>query len=245
MSHGGVFLAATRQHVGKTSSSLGLVKALQKVFKRIGFQKPMGQQHVPIKVEGKSEPVRIDKDCPLFKELLGCTGKYEDMSPLVIPSGYTKNYLDMTVTEQTKTRVRALDDITTAYDRIAKDSDFVVCEGTGHTAVGSIVGLNNAKIAAHLDVPIVMVVNGGIGSSFDEFYLNQCVIEKEGARLAGVLVNKTDPKKVDQVRTYLEKSLEGSGVPIIGVVPDKEFFESPCARDFESLFKTQLMAGKK
>ena len=90
-----------------------------------------------------------------------------------------------------------------------------------------------------------MVVNGGIGSSFDEFYLNQCVIEKEGARLAGVLVNKTDPKKVDQVRTYLEKSLEGSGVPIIGVVPDKEFFESPCARDFESLFKTQLMAGKK
>jgi BioD-like phosphotransacetylase family protein len=74
-------------------------------------------------------------------------------------------------------------------------------------------------------------------------YLCQCVIEKEGARLAGVLVNKTAPKKVDQVREYLEKALGKTGVPIIGVVPDREFFESPCARDFEQLFKTKLMAG--
>ena len=204
----------------------------------------MGQQHIPIQVEGKKEPVAVDKDCPLFKELLGCMGSYEDMSPLVVPSGYTRNYLNMTGSEQLKLRQNALRDITQAYNRIAKESEFVVLEGTGHTAVGSIVGMNNAQIAAHLDVPMVMVVNGGIGSSYDEFYLNQCVIAAEGAKLAGVLVNKCDSKKVQQVREYLEKALAGSGVPIIGVVPDKEFFESPCARDFETLFNTKLMAGK-
>ena len=244
MSHGGGFLAATRQHVGKTSSSLGLVTALQKVFDKIGFQKPMGQQHVPIKVEGKQEPVQIDKDCPLFKELLGCSGSYEDMSPLVVPAGYTRDYIDLSLKEQTKLRTSVLDDIAQAYKRIAAESDFVVCEGTGHTAVGSIVGLNNAKIASHLDVPMVMVVNGGIGSSFDEFYLNQCVIEAEGARLAGVLVNKCAPKKVNQVHNYLEKALAPFDVPILGVVPDKEFFESPCIRDFESLFNTKMLTGK-
>ena len=79
--------------------------------------------------------------------------------------------------------------------------------------------------------------------SYDEFYLNQCVIEKEGARLAGVLVNKCAPKKVDQVHQYLEKAMAPFDVPILGVVPDREFFESPCARDFEQLFNTKLMAG--
>lgn len=158
----GVYLAATRQHVGKTSSSLGLVTALQTIFSKIGFQKPMGQQHVTVETNGKE--VRIDKDCPLFKELLGCTGSYEDMSPLVVPSGYTKNYIDLSINEQTKLRNNALNDISSAYKRISDESDFVVCEGTGHTAVGSIVGLNNAKIAAHLDIPMIMIVNGGIGS---------------------------------------------------------------------------------
>ena len=203
----------------------------------------MGQQHVSVeKPDGTT--VQIDKDCPLFKELLGCTGSYEDMSPLVIPSGYTKRYIDMGTKDATKLQQNALKDITTAYQRIAKESEFVVCEGTGHTGVGSIVGLNNARVAAELDIPMVMVVNGGIGSSYDEFYLNQCVIEREGAKLAGVLVNKTNPKKVEQVREYLDKALERMGIPIIGVVPDKEFFESPCARDFENLFDTELMAGK-
>jgi len=124
----GVFLAATRQHVGKTSSSLGLVTALQTVFSRIGFQKPMGQQHIT--VETMSGPILIDKDCPLFKELLGCTGSYEDMSPLVVPSGYTRKFIDLDTDGQNKLRTTALNDITSAYNRIAEQSDFVVCEGT-------------------------------------------------------------------------------------------------------------------
>ena len=39
-----IFVAATRQHVGKTSVSLALTSGLQKRFDRVGFLKPVGQQ---------------------------------------------------------------------------------------------------------------------------------------------------------------------------------------------------------
>jgi len=39
-----IFVAATRQHVGKTTVSLALMSGLQKRFDKVGFLKPVGQQ---------------------------------------------------------------------------------------------------------------------------------------------------------------------------------------------------------
>lgn len=239
---GGVYVAATRQHVGKTSSSLGLVHGLQKIFKDVGFIKPMGQEHVEhTRADGST--ALIDKDCPLFRELLGCSGALEDTSPLVVPRGYTKAYVDMDAGGRAATTAAELTKIRAAYERIAADSDFVVAEGTGHSAVGSILGLNNATLARALGLPMVLVVNGGVGSSYDEFALNRSLIERTGATLAGVLVNKVNPAKVDVVTEYLGKLLEAEDVPLLGVVPDREFFASPTIADYLRLFKTDLLVG--
>ena len=43
-----VFIAATRQNDGKTTTSLGLIAALQKNFPRVGYIKPVGQRFVEI-----------------------------------------------------------------------------------------------------------------------------------------------------------------------------------------------------
>ena len=148
MSFGGVYVAATRQHVGKTSSSLGLVAGLQRIFtgKGVGFIKPMGQSHVE-HVNDDGSKVLIDKDCPLFSDLLGCRGTPTDMSPLVVPRGYTKAFVDLDDAGRARRRGEELARIRAAHGRIADDSEFVVAEGTGHTAVGSILGLNNATLA--------------------------------------------------------------------------------------------------
>ena len=39
-----IFVAATKQHVGKTSVSLSLMSGLKKRFKKVGFIKPVGQE---------------------------------------------------------------------------------------------------------------------------------------------------------------------------------------------------------
>ena len=41
-----VFIAATMQNDGKTTMSLGLIHALKKTFKDIGFIKPVGQRYL-------------------------------------------------------------------------------------------------------------------------------------------------------------------------------------------------------
>lgn len=56
-----IFVAATAQHVGKTTTCLGIVSGLQKRFQRVGFIKPVGQQHVPV-----DSSLSVDKDVVLF-----------------------------------------------------------------------------------------------------------------------------------------------------------------------------------
>lgn len=89
-----IFVAATRQHVGKTSSSLAIVSGLKKRYDKVGFIKPVGQQHVEVKSES-GETYRVDKDVCLVREHFHLNHlDYEFMSPVIIPRGYTKKYID-------------------------------------------------------------------------------------------------------------------------------------------------------
>lgn len=58
-----VYVAATRQHVGKTSTCLGLLQGLTSRLEDIGFLKPVGQQSVL--VDGGA--LRVDKDVAVAK----------------------------------------------------------------------------------------------------------------------------------------------------------------------------------
>jgi hypothetical protein len=88
-----VYVAATRQHVGKTSTSLALLSGLQKRFDQVGFMKPVGQQSLQIEEDGKF--VNVDKDAVLVKHHFKLDHlKYKHISPVLIPPGYTRNYLD-------------------------------------------------------------------------------------------------------------------------------------------------------
>lgn len=89
------------------------------------------------------------------------------MSPVLIPEGYTKRFLDGEIDPQEQ-----FDRIQAAFQRCQQDHPFTVCEGTGHAGVGSIVGCSNADVARILGVDVVMIATGGLGSAFDELALN-------------------------------------------------------------------------
>jgi AAA domain len=95
--------------------------------------------------------VRVDKDVELIKERFHLDHlDYESMSPIIIPQGYTKDYVDGKISFETQLR-----DLKAAMESVSEASDVTVCEGTGHCAVGSIVGLNNAKVASILGADMV------------------------------------------------------------------------------------------
>lgn len=84
-----IYVAATQQHVGKTTTCLSLISGLKKRFPHsIGFMKPVGQQHVPVYSELMGSEIRVDKDVTLIREHFDLQHiDYHNMSPVLIPSG--------------------------------------------------------------------------------------------------------------------------------------------------------------
>ena len=132
------------------------MSGLQKRFEKVGFLKPVGQQHVEVHSDNQNSVIRVDKDVCLVREHFQLHHiDYEDMSPVIIPAGYTRKFVDGEITLKSQ-----IHDVEQAMEHITAVSDVVLAEGTGHCGVGSIVGLNNAKIASLLGADMVLVCNG-------------------------------------------------------------------------------------
>ncbi|CAN0063787.1 unnamed protein product, partial [Discosporangium mesarthrocarpum] len=74
--------------------------------------------------------------------------------------------------------------------------------------VGSIVGWSNADVANLLGLGVVLVANGGLGSTFDELALNRSLCTLAGAQVHGVILNKVKRKKVHMIRDYMGKAFK-------------------------------------
>jgi len=230
---GSFFVAATGQNVGKTTTCLGLLAGLKKRHPSVGFIKPVGQEHVETETG-----IHVDKDVVLFKTHFKLQDPYEEMSPVLFPRGFTRDYLDGKVDHQD-----LVAKIAHSFQSIASRHAMTVIEGTGHTGVGSIVDLNNAQIAALLKCPVILVASGGLGSSFDELALNHAQCEKYGVPVAGVILNRVLEEKREMILDYIPKALKRWNIPLLGAIPFSSILSMPTMNDFEMLFETKVLTG--
>jgi BioD-like phosphotransacetylase family protein len=210
-----VFIAATRQNDGKTTTSLGLIAALQKHFSRVGYIKPVGQRFVEIEEE------KIDEDSVLMDAVFRMNTPLVDMSPIAVEPDFTRKYLQAANNEALVKKIQK------AFDRVAWEKDFVLCEGSGHAGVGSVFDLSNAQVAKILGAKVIIVTQGGIGKPIDEVSLNQALFEKEGVEIIGVILNKVLGEKVDYVSDFARRGLKRKGLDLLGVLPYEQTLCNP------------------
>jgi len=230
-----IFIAATGQNVGKTTLCLGIMAALRQRFSNVGFIKPVGQQHVRI-----HENLIVDKDVLLFKNYFKLDLNYEDMSPVILPAGFTRDFLDGKIDS-----THLQNSIQKGFKQVSSTSAFTLVEGTGHVGVGSLIQLNNARVAASLNLDVVIIASGGLGSAYDELALNIELCRSYGVKVKGIILNRVLEDKREMIEEYFPKALKQWDIPLIGCVPYNEFLSLPTLKDFESLFKTKLIAGEK
>lgn len=207
MSVRSIYVAATRQHVGKTTSTLGLVTACKNRGIKVGYCKPVGQQSVDF------NSIQVDKDALLFSDVMSFQLEANVHSPVILGKGATSSYIE------NPDRFSYPEQIQVATKLIEERSELVIYEGTGHPGVGSVVGLSNADVAKMVNAGVVMVVEGGIGSTIDMLSMCTAKFEQLEVPLLGVIVNKVRPDKMEKVRYYVGKYLERKGVPLLGVLP--------------------------
>lgn len=219
-----IFIAATQQNDGKTTVSLGLTAALKKYFKRISFIKPIGQRYL---IE---QGYKVDEDSVLIEAIFGikCNAcNIKDMSPIAIEKGFTERYIENGPQEDYAARIK------NAYEHVASGSDLVIIEGTGHAGVGSVFNLSNATVAKLLGANVIMISSGGVGRPIDEISLNKALFDREGVKIAGVIVNKVLPEKFGKISRLVEMGLEQKGLKMLGALPYQRILDTPTMREIK------------
>lgn len=213
-----IFVAATRQNDGKTTTSLGLFGALCSLGHNVSYIKPVAQRIVEVEND-----VEVDEDTFLLNSIYDVRIPIAAMSPVAVDSSFTRRYLD----DPGKMSPHIVDTICRAFDRAAYEKDIIIVEGSGHAGVGSVFDASNADNAKLLGSKVVLVAAGGIGKPVDEIAMNKALFDSRGVECIGVILNKVIPGKTDEIRRYASRALERLGVPLLGLLPLEHSLSSP------------------
>ena len=227
-----VFVAATGQNRGKTTASLGLTAAIIGRGSQTGFIKPVGQRYLVV------EGTRADEDAVLMKAVFDLPDALDDMSPVTLPRHFTTDYVMGRVSGDLER------DVVEAASRVGSGKDLLVIEGTGHAGVGAVVGLSNARVAALLEAPVVIVSEGGVGRPIDEIVLNHALFEREGVRVVGAVVNKVDVESHPQLPEVLRRGLGQHGIELLGWIPYSDLLANPSLELVATHLDGELLAGE-
>ena len=228
-----LYVAATRRNEGKTTTCLGLMLALPGIIPRVGFIKPVGQRYVTLEDGSK-----VDEDAVLIHEVCHIYDHPKVMSPIAIERGFTRAHIANPDLPQLQKRIFE------AFEKVSKDKDLMVIEGTGHAGVGSVFGLNNAAVAKMLKSQVIIVTRGGIGRPVDEVELNRAVFEKTGVEIIGVILNKVMEEKLDEVKKYVSEYLRKTGLELLGVIPFHPSLPGPTMGQIAEELKAEVLAGR-
>ena len=223
-----LYLAATGQNRGKTTTSLGLLDGFLRRRLRTGFMKPVGQRTV---IE---DGVPADEDAILMRTIFGLPEPLGAMSPVHIPRGFTKAYIAGEVVEDLPARIRAAH-VTFGYHEV------LLIEGTGHAGVGAVVGLSNDFVAAMLGDPAIIVSGGGVGRPIDEIVLNASHFAAHGVHVGGAIVNKVDVDAQPGIAAVLERGLAHEGIPLLGVLPYRPILSNPTLAMIEEGLRGEVL----
>ncbi len=224
-----IYIAATGQHKGKTTCTLGLAANFQSQGYKVGYCKPVGQQHLEINGQ------LADKDAVLFGSTLGFEVNPPLHSPVVLASGMTTRFIEA------PDEFHFAEDILYAARELESSHEVVVYEGTGHPGVGSVIGLSNAQVAKLLGTDAVVIAEGGIGKTIDRLNMSLALFREEGVKIRGVIINKVHVDKYDRVKTALEKHLDKMGIPLLGVLPYDKSMSFPIMGTIRKVLNGQIL----
>ncbi|MEM7371290.1 MAG: AAA family ATPase [Bacteroidota bacterium] len=223
-----IYVAATSQHVGKTTSTLGLIHTLRESGVNVGYCKPVGQQFIDV---GNR---RADKDALLFASSMGFELVPELHSPVILGPGATTAYLD------NPSQYPYANKLLKSSKILQQHHEVVVYEGTGHPGVGSVVHLSNDRVAELLGASVILVVEAGIGSTIDSLYLNLAVFEQKNIPVLGVIINKAYVSKIDKIRKYVGPVLKERGTSLLGILPYEEELGLPVMATIAKTLKAKI-----
>ncbi len=223
-----LYITDTAPGGGKTVLTLGLVSELGSTFDSVGFIKPVGLARVRAGMDG------IDIDAMLIDKVCQTRANIKDMSPLTVSRSI---WPKVTPSESEK----MLGKIESAFAAISEGREIVVVEGTGHAALGTCLGLSNAKIAKKLGTKVLLAAayRDLERNALDTIELNRGYFEAHGVPVLGAVVNRVPGEVLEDYRAYAAQRFEEMAIPLFGVMP-----EEPALKTFRFLQVSEHLEGE-
>lgn len=193
-----LFICGERSGAGKSCVAMGLLNMFLKSgysASELGYIKPCTQ----------CEDVQlVSKFCEEHAI------KHVPIGPVVFYPGFTKEVIDGTAESTEKRHKR----IQTAVTKLAENRKWVIVDGVGYAAVGSIAGVSNAQVASLLNAPVLIVGRGGLGNAIDNLNYMITYFASFQCSVLGVCWNRIPPLEsyhtFDDVKKYVTKYVENS-----------------------------------
>ena len=212
----GIYIAGAGKDAGKTTLSLGLLKELNgKLPKGVSFIKPLGQKTTLVQGE------QVGQDSWFVDKALGMGLSFEHSAPFAASAGAASRYIKLGEPTGIPGKIRR------AYKHLSRKGQTVLVEGTGHPGVGSVFDLSNARVAQILETPVILVLDGGIGSTIDQFSLCSSMFHEHNVPLLGVVINRIIPEKMEAVKLLLGKWFKEREINVFGYIPYEDSIALP------------------
>ncbi|KPC53724.1 phosphate acetyltransferase [Amantichitinum ursilacus] len=196
-------IAPSRQNVGLTSVSLGVVRALQHQGLKVGFVKPVAQDHGAVE-----RSTHFARDICLIDSP-------QSLSTAQVITRVVAGQID-----------ELLEDIVSLCMSAAKGADVLIVEGLHVDAGTPITARLNDDIARSLQAEIILVANASLPGAAAEARVACRQLRNEGRNVAGVIFNKA-PEGFDAASAQYEMD----GVPLWGVIKYEPSLMAPRTLD--------------
>ena len=224
-----IYITSVEGHAGKSTIALGVLDTLSHEIERVGVFRPVARSS--------------DERDYVLELLLGHDGVGLDYEECVGVS-YEEVHADPDA---------ALSRIVERFKAVERQCEAVVILGSDYTDVGSPTELSyNARIAANLGAPVLLVLGGQSDDtgnrSADElrqvFGLAMQELDAAHAHVLGVVANRTQPDKLDEVIAALSAASAHDGEPIpVWAIPEDPFLIAPSVASLMEACDGTLIKG--
>lgn len=228
-----LYITGTRKGVGKTTITVGLTSVIKQRVPNIGFIKPLGTRDIA------RTGYFLDEDTLLVHKACDVHSSLQDASPITVERGYPTR--SVSEEESGEPLLARIDD---AFSRIRSGRDLVIIEGAGHAAIGSMLGISNALVAARLGAKVVLVTTEQAGHPVDEITLNRAFYEKHGVEVIGAILNQVPLHQLKQIRDATRDLLARHGIRLLGAIPPFRILSRPTLLQIAEFLEAQAISGR-
>ena len=227
-----IYITSAEGNTGKSTIALGVLDTLTRSIERVGVFRPVARSSV-------------ERDYVL--ELLLAHDGVDLDYDLCVGVGYEDVHNDPDA---------ALATIVERFKAVEALCDAIVILGSDYTDVGSPTELGyNARIAANLGAPVVLVLGGRTGDQSQArspeamrqlAEVSTAELHHEHATLLAVIANRADPESLDDIRSAIVGVVPagdgGAGVPV-WTVPENPVLVAPTMRSIMEATGGTLLKG--